>query len=245
MFTKFRGIGADLARALARRGASVVLVARRADALDRLAAEIGPSQATTHIVDLAVETDRLSLQSELTRVDILVNNAGFGIYGAFAETDWTTLRRMQEVDVIALMHLTHLALPGMRSRRWGRVLNVASIAAFQPTPLYGAYGAGKAQVLSFGMALSHELRGSGITCTTLCPGVTATEFFDVARQPMNRFQRRSIMTSEAVAAIGIDALVAGRPAAVAGRINAATAGLGRLLPLTLATRIAGAAMASD
>ena len=95
------------------------------------------------------------------------------------------------------------------------------------------------------MSLGHELRGTGVTCTTLCPGVTATEFFDVARQPMNRFQRRSVMSSQAVAAIGVDALVAGRPVAVAGRLNGLTAGLGRLLPLSLATRLAGTAMASD
>ena len=239
------GIGADLARILSRRGASVILVARRAEALERLAAEIAPGQAVVRSIDLADENARLALQPELADVDILVNNAGFGVYGPFAEADWAAVRRMQEVDVVALMHLTHLALPGMRARRRGRVLNVASIAGFQPTPLYTTYGAAKAQVLSFGLSLSHELRGSGVTCTTLCPGVTATEFFDVARQPMNRFQRRSVMDSRAVAGIGVEACLAGRPVAVAGRLNAVTARLGRLLPLPLSTRIAGAAMASD
>ncbi len=239
------GIGADLARVLARLGASVILVARRAEALERLAAEIAPGLAVVRSVDLADETARLALQPDLAGVDILVNNAGFGVYGPFAETDWDGVRRMQEVDVVALMHLTHLALPGMLSRRRGRVLNVASIAGFQPTPLYAAYGAGKAQVVSFGMGLNHELRGSGVTCTTLCPGVTATEFFDVARQPMNRFQRRSVMSSQAVAEIGIKACLAGLPVAVAGRLNAVTASLGRLFPLSLSTRLAGAAMASD
>ncbi len=239
------GIGADLARILAGLGACVILVARRAEALERLAAEIGPGQAIVRCSDLADESARLALQADLAKTDILVNNAGFGIYGPFAEADWDAVRRMQEVDVVALMHLTHVALPGMRSRRRGRVLNVASIAGFQPTPLYAAYGAGKAQVISFGMGLNHELRGSGVTCTTLCPGVTATEFFDVARQPLNRFQRRSVMTSRAVAEIGVRACLAGRPMAVAGRLNAMTASLGRLFPLSLSTRIAGAAMASD
>ena len=115
---------------------------------------------------------------------------------------------------------------------------VASTAAFQPVPSYAAYGATKAQILSFGVALNQELRGSGVTCTTLCPGVTGTDFFAVAGQRMNSAQRRSVMTSASVARIGVDAMLRRAPIVVAGRANAFAALGGRLLPMALTARLA-------
>ena len=239
------GIGADIARVLARRGAALVLVARRADPLHRLAEELGQACGVTvkvHPADLADAADRAALGGAMEGVDILVNNAGLGVYGPFADAPWEQIRRMLEVNVVALSELTHLALPGMRRAGWGRIMQVSSIAAFQPTPSYAGYGATKAQVLSFGVALNHELRGSGVTCTTLCPGTTQTEFFDVAGQRMNRMQRASVMTSEAVARIGVDGMLRRSPVVIAGRANALSALGGRMLPPVLAARIAARLM---
>ncbi len=235
------GIGADVARVLARQGAALVLVARRAEALHRLADELRRSanaDVTVQPADLADEADRTALASEAGSADILVNNAGLGVYGPFADAPWEQLRRALEVNVVALTHLTHLFLPGMRRAGWGRILQVASTAAFQPTPGYAVYGAGKAQVLSFGIALNHELRGSGVTCTTLCPGTTKTEFFGVAGQTLNRFQRATAMSSAAVARVGVNAMIHRRPYVVAGRANALSALGGRLLPPVLTARLA-------
>ncbi len=239
------GIGADIARVLARRGASLVLVARRADPLNRLAEELGQACGAAVKVrpaDLGDAADRAALGNAMEGVDILVNNAGLGVYGPFADAPWERIQRMLEVNVVALSQLTHLALPGMRRAGWGRIMQVASIAAFQPTPSYAAYGATKAQILSFGVALNHELRGSGVTCTTLCPGTTQTEFFSVAGQRMNRMQRASVMTSEAVARIGVDAMLRRSPVVVAGQANALSALGGRMLPPALAARIAARLM---
>ena len=124
----------------------------------------------------------------------LVNNAGLGVFGPFATTPWERTRDMLELDIVALTHMTHL---------------------FQPTPTYAA---AKSHVLSFGIALNHELRGTGVSRTTLNPGVTATEFFDVAGQTPTLFQRASIMRSADVAQIGVNAMVAGRASVVAGRL---------------------------
>ena len=239
------GIGAAIARTLARRGAALVLVARRAEALERLANELrqaNQAAVTVRPADLADEAGRTALAAELSGVDILVNNAGLGVYGPFADASWDQTRLMLEVNVVALTHLTHLALPAMRRAGWGRIVHVASTAAFQPVPLYAAYGATKAHLLSFGVALNHELRGSGVTCTTLCPGVTDTEFFGVAGQTMNSFQRASIMDSDTVAKAGVDAMLRRRPFVVAGRVNALSALGGRITPPDLAARLAARMM---
>lgn len=238
------GIGAEIARRLAARGASLVLAARRVDALERLAADLRRSYGTgveVRAVDLADRGERAALGA-MSGIDILINNAGLGVYGPFADAAWDRLERMLEVDVVALTHLTHLMLPAMRRAGWGRIMQVASIAAFQPCPSYAVYASGKAQVLSFGVALNHELRGTGVSCTTLCPGVTETEFFDVAGQRMNRFQRATVMKSAEVARVGVDAMLRRRPVIVAGRSNTVTALSGRLLPVALAARISALVM---
>jgi len=238
------GIGADFARELAARGAKLVLVARRAEPLQRLAQELAKSGAEARVApaDLSDPAARKRLHAELaasgTGVDILINNAGFGVFGPFANSDWARVAEMLEVDMVALTHLTHLFLPEMLARSWGRVLLVSSTAAFQPTPIYAVYGAGKAYVLSFGVALHQELRGSGVSCTTLCPGVTDTEFFAVAGQRQTVFHRLSMMSSRAVARQGIAALLARRPSVVAGRMNALMALGTRLTPRSWAAALA-------
>ncbi|HUI19575.1 MAG TPA: SDR family NAD(P)-dependent oxidoreductase [Methylocella sp.] len=183
------GMGRDYARELASRGVSLVLVARRAEPLEQLAQELrGRFSVATHVMptDLANEAARQSLHDELRAagmtIDLLINNAGFGLFGPFAYSEWPRVQQLLDVDIAAVTHLTHLFLPPMIERHWGRILLVASTAAFQPTPGYAAYAAAKSYVLSFGGAINRELRGTGVSCTTICPGVTETPFWPVKRK---------------------------------------------------------------
>ena len=121
-------------------------------------------------------------------VDVLVNNAGYGLFGEFSKLDWEREHNMLELDVIVPVHLTKLFLPGMLERGFGHVLNVASIGAYQPSPLYASYSAAKSFVLNFTEALSYELRGTGVHATALSPGVVATEFLHVAGQTPTRYR---------------------------------------------------------
>ena len=234
------GIGAELARQLAQRGANLVLVARREDRLAELARECVLFGVTAEIApaDLADPASRTDLAARFPDIDILINNAGLGAFGPFAETEWDRIERVMAVNMTALTHLTHLFAPGMAQRGFGRIMLVASTAAFQPVPLYAVYAATKSFVLSLGTSLNVELAGQGVKTTVLCPGVTETEFFDAAGQTRSAFTKRSAMTSAEVARIGIAALLAGRSSVVAGRSNAAMAFGTRFAPRSLAARLA-------
>lgn len=233
------GIGADLAREFARRGANVVLVARRVDRLEALAAELTALGVTAKAApcDVADFSARVALAEAYPQVDILVNNAGLGVWGFFRDADWTKTQNMLDVNITALTHLTHLFTKNMLSRGYGRVLMVASTAAFQPVPLYAAYAASKAYVLSLSEALDVEFSKGGVRVTTLCPGTTQSEFFDVAVQTKSMFVQKSMMTSAAVAKIGVDALAAGRSSVVAGLANSLMAFSTRLSPRNVAAKI--------
>jgi short-subunit dehydrogenase len=145
---------------------------------------------------------------------------------------------MLQLDVVVPVHLTKLLLPGMIERRFGFVLNLSSIGAYQPSPLYASYSAAKSFVLFFTEALSYELRGTGVRATALSPGITATGFLQVAGQRATRYQRRAMMQSPDVARIGIEAMLAGKPSVVAGRLNAATVFGNRLMPRRLSAALA-------
>jgi short-subunit dehydrogenase len=159
------GLGVDFARELAGRGAGLTLVARREDRLRSLQQELGGAGAKVRVVALDLNDpgapDRLVAATEADGrpVDVLVNSAGFGLYGRFSELDWERERAMQEPDMIVPVHLTKRYLPGMLDRRAGWILNIASIGAYQPSPLYASYSAAKSFVLNFTEALSYELRG--------------------------------------------------------------------------------------
>jgi short-subunit dehydrogenase len=243
------GIGADLARELAARGAHLVLVARREERLRALADELERAHGVrTRVVamDLAAPDAPPALHARLAgegiAVDVLVNNAGFGVYGPFLDVDWEREREMIALDVVALVHLTKLFARDMRARGFGRVLQVASIGAFQPSPTYATYSAAKAFVQSFGEALACELRGTGVTVTVVSPGVTETEFFAVAGQQRSLFQRLTVMPSAKVARIALRAMERGRPLVVPGLANAFTAWSMRLLPRRLQASMAKTAM---
>jgi short-subunit dehydrogenase len=229
------GIGADIARQLAKHGANIVLVARRAEKLQALAAELTASGVTATAVpcDLADPAARLALADSQNGIDVLINNAGLGVFGAFADSNWDDVANMLNVNVVALTHLTQLFTKPMAARGWGRVMMVASTAAFQPMPLYAVYAATKSYVLSLSEALNVEYRTSNVKFTALCPGPTASEFFDVAQQKPSIFVKKSLMTSEAVAKTGVDAMLKNKSSVVAGLANAAMAFGTRLAPRSL------------
>lgn len=234
------GIGADLAREFARRGADIVLTARRGDRLDAVAGECRLFGVSAEIApaDLADHAARVDLAERFRDIDVLVNNAGRGAFGGLADVEWERTAQMLELNIVGLTHLTRLFAEPMRTRGWGRILLVASTAAFQPVPLFAAYAASKSYVLSLGMALDVELASRNVRTTVLCPGVTETEFFDAAGQTRSAFVKRSAMTSAEVARIGADALAKGRSAVIAGRGNAAMAFGTRFAPRALMARLA-------
>jgi len=224
------GIGLELARQFARGGWELHLVARRRDLLEKLADELG-AQTSIHDVDLADADAREQLIESLRGVEIscLVNNAGFGDYAMFAESDWAKIESMVRLNIEALTHLTHAFLPAMKARRRGRILNVASTAAFFPGPGMATYYASKAYVLSFSEALASELEGSGVSVTCLCPGATKSEFQERAGLGTSKLMESAMMSSESVARFGYRATMRGKRLAIPGIFNAFFAFLPRVL----------------
>jgi short-subunit dehydrogenase len=239
------GIGFELAKVLARHGHDVVLVARNHDTLEAAAGQLeGKYDISAHVfaADLrrreAPENIFDFLRNENIEIDILVNNAGFGLGGEFAETDLQRELEMIQVNVAALTHLTKLFLAPMIRRRSGRVLNLASTAAFLPGPLMAVYYATKAYVLSFSQALAEELRNTGVTVTALCPGATETKFAETAQVGTSRvFTAFGIANAADVAEYGFHAMMKGKRVAVPGFRNKLVAQANRLAPRALTTRI--------
>lgn len=239
------GIGEELARIFAAHRHDLVLVARSADKLQALGAELARThgiQSRAMAADLADPGAPPRLFEDLRQlgitIDVLVNNAGFGARGAYAEIDYEIEARMIQVNVAALAHLTRLFLPGMLARGKGRILNVASTAAYVPGPFMAVYYASKAFVLSFSEAIAEETQGSGVTVTALVPGPTETNFAATAgNQESLLFRAGAAMRAAAVARIGYDGLMAGKRVAVAGFSNQLTVFSTRLAPRTMLARI--------
>jgi len=219
------GIGADLAREAAKDGYDIVLSARRVDAMLILARELETYGAATTILaaDLSKPGGVENLTDEIDRrglaIELLINNAGLGANGAFVKSDITRIDEMLQVNIVALTRLTRLILPAMVARKRGRVMLLASTASFQPGPQMAVYCATKAYVLSFGEAIAYELRHSGVTVTTVCPGATATEFAAVAGNDRSRLFQRAVMGAPEVAAHAYRAMMAGHPMAIPGIKN--------------------------
>lgn len=221
------GIGEDLARLIAAGGRNVVLVARSADKLQALATDLSSAHridATVLAVDLsepdAADQVANALAARGITIDMLVNNAGFGTAGGFVREDADEQLRLLQVNIVALTMLTRLLLPGMNERGRGRVLNVASTAAFQPGPFMAIYFASKAYVLSFSEALSEETAGTGVMITCLCPGPTRTGFQDRAQiQKTRLFHLGSVMDSATVARAGYDGMLSGQRLVIPGMLN--------------------------
>jgi len=239
------GLGVDFARQLSATGHRLVLVARRKERLDALVTELGNARAVEADLSLAGAAERLmaDVAAHDEQVDLLVNNAGFGLTGRFAELDGKRQREMIDLNCGALVELAHAVLPGMIERRQGRVINVASTAAFQPGPGMAVYFATKAFVLSFSEALYEEVKKHGVTVSALCPGPTATEFGEVAGfKPAGPAAKAFIgkaADSASVVRAGIDGLEKGQAVVIPGLMNKATAQAHRFFSRGFVRRVAG------
>jgi short-subunit dehydrogenase len=235
------GLGVDFARQLAARGERLVLVARRKDRLVALAAELGNARVVALDLGEAGATARLmaDLAAHGERVACLVNNAGFGLAGRFADLDGPRQRQMIDLNCGALVELAHAVLPAMIAAGQGRILNVASTAAFQPGPGMAVYFATKAFVLSFSEALHEESRPHGVTITALCPGPTATEFGEVAGWGGHPLIDKLSAAAPDVVRAGIAAMDKGGAVAIPGLVNKAGAQGHRLLPRWLLRKVTG------
>jgi short-subunit dehydrogenase len=242
------GIGYELSKCFAADHHNVILVARQAQRLRQIAedftkqfgitakiivADLAQPDAPQKIVE-AVREDSL-------RIDYLINNAGFGLGGTFAETDLAAELGMIQVNISALVALTKLFLPEMIARKSGKVMNVASTAAFQPGPLMAVYYATKSFVLSFSEAIANELKGTGVTVTALCPGPTASEFQKRAKIENTRLVKGKVlgmMTAEQVAKVGYHGLMRGKRIVIPGLLNKIGVHGTRITPRAITTQIA-------
>ena len=232
------GIGEALARTLAQHGYDLILVARTISKLEALGAELSTKngvQTTSISSDLSAfdASEKLiaDLETRGLQVDVLVNNAGFGEYGEFATGDPIKQQQMISLNILTLTMLTRHLLPKMLERKFGRVMNVASTAAFMPGPLMSVYYASKAYVLSFSEALGEELLNTGVTVTALCPGPTESDFqARAAMQDSKLVQGKTLMTAREVAEQGVAALERGQRVVIPGIMNQIQAQAARFLP---------------
>ena len=239
------GLGYEFAQLFAKNHYNLVLVARREQKLIELAAELRQTfgiEVKVIVRDLSAATAPELIDAELKQagiqIDILVNNAGFATYGLFAETDATAELQMMQVNMTTLTHLTKLLLPGMVQRRTGKILNVASTAAFQPGPLMAVYYASKAYVLSFSEAIANELQGTGVTVTVLCPGPTESGFQKRAAMEQSKLVRgQPLMDARTVATLGYQGLMKRRTVVIPGLKNQLLALSIRLMPRSWVTQI--------
>jgi uncharacterized protein len=234
------GIGEEIAREFVRRGRHVVLVARRAEKLHALAESLG-SAADVLATDLSKADDRAALPGRVADlglvVDILVNNAGLSTSGPIAESDPAAELNLIEVDVAAVADLCSRFVPGMVARGSGAVLNVASVGGFGPLPGQAAYGAAKAFVLSYTQALGAELRGTGVTAATLCPGPVSTDFGEKAgiseEDAEASLPKVMWVDADVVAKTAVDGLASGKTVIVPGVFNKIGAAAYQHLPRRL------------
>jgi short-subunit dehydrogenase len=242
------GIGYELSKCFAADHCNLIIVARQEQRLREVAEELTQKfgiavkiipadlvqpDAPQKIVD--------AVRKDLLQVDYLVNNAGYGLGGKFTETELSVELGMMQVNMLASVALTKLFLPGMVARKSGKIMNVASTAAFQPGPFMAVYYASKSFVLSFSEAIANELKGTGVTMTALCPGPTESEFQKRAHIENTRLVKNKVMgmmSSEQVAKIGYQGLMHGKRVVIPGLLNKIGAHSTRLAPRAVATQIA-------
>lgn len=246
------GLGVDFAKNLASRGTNLILVARREELLKSVQQEITTQygvEVDIITLDLSTQDAPQQLYDQIKeagkQVDVLVNNAGFGLYGEFINIDWERERNMLELDILTLVHMTKLFTKDMVAHNFGFVLQVASIGAYQPSPLYASYSAAKSFVLNFGEALNYELRNTNVKVSVISPGITATEFLKVSGQRPTLYQRMAMMQSPEVVQIAVEAMLKGKPSTVPGLMNAITAWSNRLMPRRMSAAISHRLMQSD
>jgi short-subunit dehydrogenase len=240
------GIGEHLARQLAERDRDLVLVARDQQRLETLGKELERAHSAKVQVLPADLTDAAQLQivedrchDSVAPIDVLVNNAGFGSFGPFHELDLENEVREIQLNVTALVRLSHAAASAMVPRGRGGILNVSSLAAFQPNPLMAVYGGTKAFIVSFTEALHEELKGTGVAVTVLCPGFTRTGFQAAADVPASGLPGFVWQEAGEVATVGLDALAKNRAVVIPGALNKVLGSLSIVTPHALTRRIAG------
>lgn len=240
------GLGTEFAQIHASKGGNLVLVARSKEKMEILQTKLQNQYGVSvHVIckDLSEQSAPKEIFDELSerkiRVDYLINNAGFGDFGDFAECDWEKQLQMINLNITALTYLSRLFLPTMVANKYGRILNVASTAAFQPGPTMSVYFATKAFVLSFSEAIANELNGTGVRVTALCPGATATGFKDAASlDESNLFKGSGIATAKEVADFGYKSMKSGKTVVVHGFMNSLMAQSVRFAPRKIVTAIA-------
>lgn len=238
------GIGRSLARVFAREGHNLVVTARHADLLQTLKQELTAAykvEVHTVTADLAVPDGAARLREEVERagiaVDVLVNNAGVGVFGDFTTTNLDEELRVIQLNVSSLVALTKYYLVEMVARRRGRILHVASTAAFLPGPHMSVYYASKAFVLSFSDAIADEVRNTGVTVSVLCPGPTTSNFQATARMERSRLVQGTMMDADTVAEAGYRGVMRGSRVIIPGAMNRMVPVITRLLPRGIVTRI--------
>ncbi len=243
------GIGREFAKVFAEHGFDLVLVARRRDKLQQLAGELGRSYGVSALVipqDLTLQDAAQAVfdevQSAGIEIDVLINNAGIGFLDAFADVPLDQHVKLLQLNVVALTSLTRLFVGPMIERGWGKIINLASAAAFQPTPSFALYGASKAFVLSLSEALAEELRGTGVTVTAVCPGFADTALVRdalAARGHQLEFASWLLLDPEAVAREGYQAAMRGKAIQVNGLPYKLSAQLVRFPPRWLTRTVGG------
>jgi short-subunit dehydrogenase len=239
------GIGEQLARQLAQRGNDLVLVARDRGRLEVLAKSIESdfgAQCEVLSADLTVAAELATVEARARDVDVLVNNAGFGSFGRFDELDIEVESREVNLNVLALVRLTHAAAGGMTQRGHGGILNVSSLAGYQPGPMNATYSASKAFVTSFTQAVHEELKGTGVAVTALCPGFTHTEFQERASAPASEVPGFMWQDAPEVARAGLDGLARNKAIAIPGAINKTLGAMADIAPNALTRRLSAVVM---
>lgn len=237
------GLGYELALLLAKDRHDLVLIDIEAEKLREAKQEIEAIfsvnvQILTKDLSLMNISEEIMLELGDIQIDVLVNNAGFGLFGTFWETDWKREEQMLNLHVITTTHLTKLILKGMVKRGSGKILNLSSLAAFQPGPLMSLYYATKGYILSFSEAIANELKGTGVTVTALCPGPTKTSFQKVVSNGSSENKITfNMSTAKEVAAYGYKAMNKGKVYAIPGKFNKLLATLPRFIPRNTAASI--------
>lgn len=234
-----KGIGKEFARIHASKGGSLVLVARNKELLESLKVELMEHYHSIRVEiivkDLSKPNSAQEIYEELKeediRIDYLINNAGFGDYGFFVDTQWSRYEQMIDLNVKSLTHLCHLFLTDMVGRQSGKILNIASTAAFQPGPMMAVYFATKSYVLHLSEALNNESKQNNVSVTAFCPGPTDTYFMEDSQMGSSKFiKNRKLPTAHAVALAGYKAMMEAKPVSIPGFMNKLTAFSVRLVP---------------
>lgn len=235
------GFGYEFVKLFAKDNYNLILVARNIKKLEEIKREFSGVEITVIQKDLTLSGAVKELYGKIKEkglnIDVLVNNAGFGLLGEFDKLDIEKQTNMIQLNVAVLTELTHYALREMKQRKSGKILNVASTAAFQPGPLMAVYFATKAYVLSFSEALVEELKDTGITVTTLCPGASKTNFGKIASVEKTKMFEKA-MEADIVAQLGYNALMRGQRVIITGTLNKIGAYAAKFLPRSLAAKVA-------